>query len=156
MHAELKCRHDVHLRDVKPGRRRRPSRRLRTRNPRRPEAGTVRHSGAIEACTMTLSDELGRLGELHQRGVLTDDEFVRAKARLLQAAPDAGLPPALDAVNRLRRSAADRWIAGVCGGLAAATGLAIWAWRLIFAALLLCGGAGVPIYLLLWVFVPSE
>jgi phage shock protein C len=43
----------------------------------------------------------------------------------------------------------------VCGGLAEATGLAPWAWRLVFAVLTLWGGAGLLIYVLMWVFVPN-
>ncbi|MGE5731074.1 MAG: SHOCT domain-containing protein, partial [Gemmatimonas sp.] len=35
---------------------------------------------------MALSDELAKLQALHQRGALTDDEFSRAKARLLDGA----------------------------------------------------------------------
>ena len=105
---------------------------------------------------MTLSDELSRLGELHQRGTLTDEEFAQAKARALRTdeAPTAG--PAVVAINALRRSRSDRWIAGVCGGIARATAVESWVWRLIFAALLLCGGAGLLLYVLLWIFVPSE
>ena len=105
---------------------------------------------------MALSDELGKLGELHQRGVLTDEEFARAKARLLHAEDLAAAGPAVSAINALRRSRSDRWIAGVCGGIARATGVQSWAWRLLFAVLLLCGGAGVLVYVLLWIFVPSE
>ncbi len=113
---------------------------------------------------MALSDELEKLAELHQRGVLGDDEFARAKARLLDgaalppprpaAAGDA--PPGLAALNALRRSAADRWIGGVCGGIARATGVETWIWRLLFALLALFGGTGVVLYVLLWIFVPSE
>jgi hypothetical protein len=29
------------------------------------------------------ADELGRLGELHARGVLTDEEFAAAKAKVI-------------------------------------------------------------------------
>lgn len=106
---------------------------------------------------MTLSDELTRLDELRQRGVLSDQEFARAKARLLDGLPPRGdSPAAIDAVNRFRRSRADRWIAGLCGGLGRSTGLESWAWRLMFALLFLLGGAGIVLYLLLWVFVPSE
>jgi phage shock protein PspC (stress-responsive transcriptional regulator) len=109
---------------------------------------------------MALSDELAKLQELHQRGALTDEEFSRAKARLLDepdAHDEATTPsPALTAVNGLRRSRGDRWIAGVCGGLAHATGVDSWVWRLFFALLVLCGGAGLVIYLLLWVFMPRE
>lgn len=106
---------------------------------------------------MAMSDELNRLHELHQRGGLTDDEFARAKAKLLGAGTSAdGLSPAVAAVSALRRSTSDRWIAGVCGGVARATGVESWVWRLIFAALLLWGGVGLLVYVLLWVFVPQE
>ena len=109
---------------------------------------------------MALSDEITKLQALHERGALTDDEFSRAKARLLDenAAPAAAPKPpsAVAAINSLRRSVDDRWIAGVCGGIAAATGVDAWVWRLLFALLLLCGGAGLVLYLLLWIFVPAE
>ncbi|MFO1219211.1 MAG: PspC domain-containing protein [Burkholderiaceae bacterium] len=106
---------------------------------------------------MALSDELNRLHELHQRGGLTDDEFARAKARALgeAAAGDAPPSPAMAALNALRRQREDRWIAGVCGGIARATGVESWVWRLIFAALLLWGGVGLLVYVLLWLFVPE-
>lgn len=109
---------------------------------------------------MTIGDELAKLQDLHQRGALNDEEFARAKARVLggaAATTDPAQPnPALAAINALRRSRADRWIAGVCGGIAHATAVDSWVWRLLFAALLLCGGAGVVIYILLWIFVPSD
>ncbi len=63
---------------------------------------------------MSLADELARLDELRAKGVLTDEEFQRAKSRLLGSAGPAGSTP--DAVNRFRRSEADKWIGGVCGG----------------------------------------
>lgn len=103
---------------------------------------------------MSLSQEIETLDQLRQRGALTDDEFTRAKARLLDAAaPEAG-SPAIAAMNRLRRSRADSWLGGVCGGLAELTGMASWLWRLSFALLALCGGVGVMLYVLLWIFVP--
>lgn len=107
---------------------------------------------------MALADELQHLDELRQRGVLSDEEFQRAKARVLQgeAAPPGTSLPAFQAINRLRRSRSDRWVGGVCGGLASATGLQAWAWRCMFALLLLIGGSGVLFYLLLWIFVPDE
>jgi phage shock protein C len=110
---------------------------------------------------MPLSDELAKLQDLHQRGALTDDEFSRAKARLLDGAdaPAGGASSAQAAqaaINAARRSRSDRWIAGVCGGLARATGLESWVWRLVFAALFFCGGLGLVMYVLLWIFVPTE
>lgn len=103
---------------------------------------------------MTLAEEIGRLHTLHRDGALNDDEFARAKARLLDEAPPPGVPLQA-ALNAWRRSRQERWVAGVCGGLAATTGVAVWFWRLLFAALVFCGGAGVILYLLLWIFVPD-
>jgi len=106
---------------------------------------------------MSISDELDKLDELHRRGALSDDEFARAKSRVLG---DSGKPsasaPAIGAINQFRRSRSDRWLGGVCGGLAQITGLAAWAWRLIFTLLFLCAGSGAVIYLLLWLFVPEQ
>jgi phage shock protein PspC (stress-responsive transcriptional regulator) len=107
---------------------------------------------------MALSDELAQLHDLHQRGVLTDEEFTRAKARLLDegTARAAAPSPAVAAINALRRSRSDRWIGGVCGGIARASGVDSWLWRLVFCLLLFGAGAGLVLYVLLWAFVPSE
>jgi phage shock protein PspC (stress-responsive transcriptional regulator) len=106
---------------------------------------------------MAMSDELAKLGQLHQQGVLSDEEFSRAKARVLSgAAPGRPEAPAVAAVNALRRSRDKRWFGGVCGGIGQITGMATWVWRLVFALLVLCGGTGVLFYLLLWIFVPLE
>ncbi len=102
---------------------------------------------------MSLADELQRLEQLHQRGALSDDEFARAKARLLSM-PVATQPVA--GISQFRRSRSDRWIAGVCGGLARLTDTESWIWRLAVTLLVLVGGTGFLLYLLLWVFVPVE
>ncbi len=100
-----------------------------------------------------LSDELGKLAELRDRGVLDEQEFAKAKARLL--AGDSPPQPMAE-LNRLRRSTGDRWLGGVCGGLAKLTAVESWVWRLLFVVVALFGGAGVLAYLLLWVLVPAE
>ncbi len=105
---------------------------------------------------MTLSDELSKLAELRSSGALTEDEFVRAKARLLNAQGTRPDEPVVTAVNAFRRSRTDRWLGGVCGGMARATGAESWVWRLIFAVLFIFAGAGLLVYVLLWIFVPSE
>jgi phage shock protein PspC (stress-responsive transcriptional regulator) len=102
---------------------------------------------------MSESEELGRLGELHARGVLTSEEFSRAKARVLGGNANA---PGAAAIHALRRSHDDRWIGGVCGGIGRVTGSPSWVWRLLFTFLMVCAGTGVLLYLLLWIFVPSE
>jgi phage shock protein PspC (stress-responsive transcriptional regulator) len=109
---------------------------------------------------MNISDELARLAELHQAGILTDAEFQQAKARIL-----GGTPVSLDkdvagrsgaGINALRRSRTDRWLGGVCGGLAKVTGVESWVWRLMFALFTITFGVGAVLYLLLWIFVPEE
>ena len=104
---------------------------------------------------MSLVDELARLEEMRARGTLSEEEFQRAKARLIGATPDAS-NPAASAVNRLRRSRTDKWLGGVCAGLGTVTGVETWIWRLGFALLFMFGGTGLLVYLLLWIFVPLE
>lgn len=106
---------------------------------------------------MSMTDELRELDELHQRGALSDAEFARAKARVIDrtACGAAGAPRAA-AINGLRRSRSDRWLGGVCGGLAELSGVAAWVWRLAFVLAVLCGGTGIAVYLLLCIFVPAE
>jgi phage shock protein C len=105
---------------------------------------------------MALSDELSKLEELRQRGVLTEEEFLRAKSRLLDEPSGFANAPVVEAFNALRRSLSDRWIAGVCGGIARSTGVESWVLRLVFSVLFFWGGAGLLLYVLLWIFVPSE
>jgi phage shock protein C len=56
---------------------------------------------------------------------------------------------------QLRRSGTDRMIGGVSGGLAEYSGIDPVLWRVGFVGLTLAGGAGVAVYLLLWVLMPS-
>ncbi len=109
---------------------------------------------------MSASDELNKLADLHARGVLNDDEFARAKARVLDgmpaAASAAGSTSGTQAVNSLRRSVNDRWLGGVCGGIARATGLESWVWRLAFTLGVMFAGSGILLYILMWVFVPED
>jgi phage shock protein C len=110
-----------------------------------------------------IADEIKRLHELHQAGALTDAEFEQAKARLLSSA-NVSLNKAAGAsggsfgaeLNALRRSRSDRWLSGVCGGLARASDVESWVWRLVFALFTLTFGFGVVVYVLLWIFVPEE
>jgi phage shock protein PspC (stress-responsive transcriptional regulator) len=109
---------------------------------------------------MNDAEELSKLADLHARGVLNDEEFAKAKARLLggHATYGAGPTPAPDmgGFNSLRRTRVDRWVGGVCGGIARATGLDSWLCRLIFTVLFLAFGSGILVYILLWIFVPEE
>jgi phage shock protein C len=105
---------------------------------------------------MALADELGKLADLRANGGLTEEEFKRAKERLLNAEQTRSNDPLASAVNTLRRSRTDRWFGGICGGIARSSGTESWVWRLLFAALFICGGVGLLLYLLLWIFVPIE
>ena len=105
---------------------------------------------------MALSDELSKLEELRRQGVLTDAEFARAKTHLLDEPCGLAKIPIVSALNALRRSRSDKWIAGVCGGIARSTGVESWVYRLLFAILFFFGGAGLLLYVLLWIFVPVD
>ncbi|MGZ8273753.1 MAG: PspC domain-containing protein [Burkholderiaceae bacterium] len=103
---------------------------------------------------MTIADELEKLHRLVQGGALTPAEYEAAKARVLDGTTVG--PVSALAVNRLRLSEGDKWIAGVCGGVATVTGVEAWIWRLIFVLGLMAGGFTAVLYIILWIFVPRE
>ncbi|GAB3422153.1 PspC domain-containing protein [Massilia solisilvae] len=106
-----------------------------------------------------ISDEIKRLHELHQAGALSDAEFEQAKARVLASSTvnlNKGDGTLSGEINSLRRSRTDRWLGGVCGGLAVASGVESWVWRLVFVLFTLTFGFGFLIYILMWIFVPEE
>ena len=111
---------------------------------------------------MNVSDEIKRLHDLHQAGALSDSEFTRAKEKVLAGSSVNLNKTALGdgsfsaEFSRLRRSRTDRWLGGVCGGIAVASGIDAWIWRLVFALFGVTYGVGLLIYVLLWVFVPEE
>ena len=105
---------------------------------------------------MGITDDLERLAELHRSGALTDAEFLSAKARALGATPPGNADGVVQGLHALRRSRGDRWLGGVCGGLATATGLPAWLWRLIFVLFVVCGGTGLLVYVLMWILVPKD
>ncbi len=57
--------------------------------------------------------------------------------------------------RQLRRSGSDKWLAGVCGGIAEFTGLNPTLVRLAFVAFGLLG-VGELVYLIMWVVVPKS
>ena len=114
---------------------------------------------------MSIADEIDRLDAQRAAGRLTDAEFEIAKARLFaqpRGAESARLDwsaAAADAhagIGRLRRSLNDRWIGGVCGGIARMIGVESWIVRLAFVLMLFFAGIGFLPYVLLWIFVPPE
>jgi phage shock protein PspC (stress-responsive transcriptional regulator) len=101
---------------------------------------------------MSTADEIAKLHELLTRGAITPAEFEAAKARLLGGDSANGT-----ALRSFRLSSRERWIAGVCGGIEAATRVEAWIWRLLFVlGAVFTGGALAILYLLLWIFVPRE
>ena len=80
---------------------------------------------------------------------MTSTPFDPARTDLPQQTPSGptARPP-------LRRSRTDIMLGGVSGGLAEHTGIDALLWRVAFAGLTLAGGAGIPVYLVLWVLMP--
>ena len=104
---------------------------------------------------MTLATDLENIEQMRNRGSLSETEYAQAKARLLQPPPTAPLCK-VTVLNGLRRSATDRWLGGVCGGLSTFTGVDTWLWRLVFCLLVILGGTGLLVYALMWILVPLE
>ncbi len=102
---------------------------------------------------VSLADELERLQSLHERGVLSAEEFARAKGRLFS---ESARTDSAHGLNRLRRSRTDRVFGGVCGGLGHPTGMPSWGWRLMFCLSVVCFGFGVLLYVLLWLLMPLD
>jgi len=108
---------------------------------------------------MSFADEIERLHRLREQGALTEEEFVRAKAQILGGSIGASRPrpPGMsDPLRNFYRSKNDRWLGGVCGGLAELTDIPSWVWRLLFCLVALFAGFGVILYILLWIFVPER
>ncbi|MBK6324207.1 PspC domain-containing protein [Candidatus Aalborgicola defluviihabitans] len=103
---------------------------------------------------MSLANDLENLEQLRNRGALSETEYSQAKARLLQQ-PETPRPNA-SSLNGLRRSNVDRWLGGVCGGLARFSGVDAWLWRLAFTLLVIMAGTGLLVYVLMWILVPLE
>ena len=59
------------------------------------------------------------------------------------------------AVRKLARSTDNRWMAGVCGGLANYFKTDPALFRILFVILAFTG-SGIPIYLLAWLIIPAE
>ncbi|RCK77699.1 MAG: hypothetical protein IGBAC_2008 [Ignavibacteriae bacterium] len=57
-------------------------------------------------------------------------------------------------IKKLYRSINDKWIAGVCGGIAEYLKVDAIIIRLLFILLILIGGTGIIFYLLAWIMVP--
>jgi phage shock protein PspC (stress-responsive transcriptional regulator) len=58
--------------------------------------------------------------------------------------------------RKLFRSQTDKMLGGVCGGLAQYLGIdSTWV-RIFFVLLLIGSGVGFPIYVLLWIVIPSQ
>lgn len=104
---------------------------------------------------MSIAEDLEKLQMLRDRGAISEQEFSRAKQQVLdEGMARTGTHSAL--LHQLTRSRTDHVIGGVCGGLGKHTDLPSWAWRVIFCLTLLYFGAGMLIYLLLWIFLPEE
>src|SRR3990170_3498032 len=65
-------------------------------------------------------------------------------------------PPTPVEPRILRRSATDKVIAGVCGGLGRYLGVDPVLLRIAFVVLAIAGGGGVLLYVVSWILIPEE
>ena len=104
---------------------------------------------------MSVADEIEKLHRLREQGALSEEEFTKAKAALIDGRPPGSGYSAGSIGDPLRnffRSKTDRCLGGVCGGLGESTSVPSWFWRLVFAVMA-CGGVGILFYILMWLFV---
>jgi phage shock protein C len=62
----------------------------------------------------------------------------------------------MDPSEKLYRSRTNRQVAGVCGGLAQRFNVDATLIRVLFILLGLFGGAGIVLYVAMWIIVPQE
>lgn len=86
-----------------------------------------------------------------QMGTVKDFEEFEGEAH----AEEPGEKPKFSSSNRLYRDSENQMIAGVAAGIANYFGIDPTIVRLIFAVTLLFGGAGILIYIVLWIVVPE-
>jgi phage shock protein C len=104
------------------------------------------------------------VARLRIRGIMVCMSDVNGKTGLPGSAPaeqDSPTPAAWGqggppAGKRLERKVEGRWVAGVCAGLAAYTGVDATVIRLIFAVLSFFGGVGAIAYVIAWALMPEE
>ena len=71
------------------------------------------------------------------------------------AAAAPGEAPKNTWLHTITRSETDRKLGGVCGGLGEHSDIPSWTWRVIFVTLAFFYCVGVPVYILLWIFIPK-
>ena len=103
---------------------------------------------------MSLSKELERIQALYDAGNLSDEEYIKAKDRIL-AEPE--VPSESQSVlHRFQRSRRKALLGGVCSGIAEISDTPSWVWRFLFTFAFFLGGISVVVYILLWIFVPQK
>lgn len=58
--------------------------------------------------------------------------------------------------THLYRSETDRYLAGICGGIAEYFGLDSTLVRVLFITIILLGGSGLVVYFILWLVIPTK
>jgi len=61
----------------------------------------------------------------------------------------------IEFLNNVKRSQSDKELGGICGGLAAHSGIPVWVYRALFLTLLMIG-VGALAYIALWIYMPVE
>jgi phage shock protein C len=62
----------------------------------------------------------------------------------------------MDPSEKLYRSRTNRQVAGVCGGLAERFNVDVTLMRVLFVVLAIFGGAGIVLYIAMWIIVPEQ
>ena len=114
-----------------------------------------------------MNEEILRIQKMVAAGKITPEEAADLIESLGHAGdgekpppppPPPPLPPAgdWDRLRTVQRSATDCVIGGVCGGLGAVTPIPSWMWRVILLFTFFTFGAGLLLYVVLWLCMPVE
>lgn len=104
-------------------------------------------------------------GTISARVQVVDTQLVRRAIAIIGSAREFGEPKrslpenetaAGNGVRQLYRSRRERIVGGVCGGLAEYSDLDLTLIRVLMALFIIFGGAGLIVYLVMWIIIPNE
>lgn len=95
------------------------------------------------------------MGRPEELDAAESDPFGKDAAETQQKQKESFNTYAAAGPKKLYRSETDKYIGGVCSGLADYFGIDVLIFRIIFVVAAIFGGAGLLIYLILWIAVPS-
>lgn len=108
-----------------------------------------------------MNEEILRIQKMVAAGKITPEEATDLIESLGHAGDGEKPPPPppvsdWERLRTMKRSSSDCLLGGVCGGLGAVTPIPSWLWRVFLLVALFGYGAGLLLYVVLWICLPKE